>query len=170
MTKANKKTLREVLSRFHHIGVIVRDAEEGARFFESIGLGPFKPSRLLHYDRKVHGNPVTDVRNAAGVSLLNGIGFEVIAPVSGNSIQREWLETHGESINHLCFIVDDIDEATEVMVEAGFEVISSGKNEGGGGMAYFAHPRMRGVQIELDSLPAHLEDDFYWGNKPWEKS
>lgn len=167
MTK--KKTLRDVLSRFHHIGVLVRDADDAARFFESIGFGPFRPSLLVHYDRQVHGRPAPDVRNAANVSKLNHIGFEVIAPVFGDSIQREWLETRGESINHLCFIVDDIDEATALMVEAGFEVISSGKNEGGGGMAYFAHEMLRGVQIELDELPPHLDGDFYWGNKPWEE-
>jgi catechol 2,3-dioxygenase-like lactoylglutathione lyase family enzyme len=46
------------------------------------------------------------------------------------------LESHGEGINHIAFIVDDIEEATSIMVEAGFKVISSSKNEGGGGMAF----------------------------------
>jgi methylmalonyl-CoA/ethylmalonyl-CoA epimerase len=164
-----KKSVRELLSRFHHMGVIVKNVAEAAKFAESIGLGPFYPSRLVHYDRRVHGKPVNDVKIAATVSTLGPIGFEIIAPVSGNSIQKEWLEKHGECINHLCFIVDDINEATSLMLEAGFEAISTGKNEGGGGMAYFVHERLRGVQIELDELPPHLANDFYWGNKPWEK-
>ena len=164
-----KKTVGDLLSRFHHMGIIARDADKAAEFFESIGVGPFKQSLLVHYDREVHGKPIDDVKIKCHATTMGPIGFEVIESVAGNSVQKEWLENQGETINHLCFIVDDIDEAIPIMVEAGFKVISSGKNEGGGGMAYFLHEKLNGVQIELDELPSHLEDDFYWGNKPWAK-
>ena len=164
-----KKTLAEILSRFHHMGVIVENADESAKFFENLGFETFTRSKLIHYDRKVHGKPVDGVKMKANVTRLGPIGFEVIEPVVGSSIQREWLKNRGQTINHICFIVDDIDEATSVMLDSGFSVISSGKNEGGGGMAYFVHENMDGVQIELDELPPHLSGDRYWGYKPWEK-
>ena len=64
-------------------------------------------------------------------------------------------------------MVDDIEEATSIMMEAGFKVIYSSKNEGGGGMAFFDTDRVGGIVIELEELPPHLADDPYWGIKSW---
>ena len=52
-------------------------------------------------------------------------------------------------------------------MEAGFKVIYSSKNEGGGGMAFFDTDRVGGIVIELEELPPHLADDPYWGIKSW---
>ena len=164
-----KKGLEDIMSKFHHMGIVVKNADKSADFFESLGIGPFKPSKLVHYDRKVYGKATDKVKIKANVTTLGPIGFEVVEPVAGNSIQKDWLDSHGESINHLCFIVDDIEEASTIMVEAGFKEISSGKNEGGGGMAYFIHEKLPNFQFEFDELPKHLNKDFYWGNKPWKK-
>ena len=164
-----KKGIKEIMSKFHHMGLVVKDAEDSAKFFESLGIGPFKPSKLVHYDRKVYGKPNDEVKIKANVTTLGPVGFEVVQPVEGKSIQKVWIDEKGESINHLCFIVDDIDEACCIMLDAGFKEISSGKNEGGGGMAYFIHDKLPNFQVEFDQLPNHLSDDFYWGNKPWLK-
>ena len=162
-----KKTVGDLLSRFHHVGVLVRSVDEAAEYYECLGMGSLESSNLVHLDRKVYGRPVTDVRNAARVGKLGPIGFEVIQPLSGETPQKEWLERQGEGINHIAFIVDDIEEAISTMVEAGFQVIASSRNEGGGGMAYFDTDKVGGVQIELEELPPHLEDDRYWGLTPW---
>ena len=98
---------------------------------------------------------------------MGPIGIELVQPVSGESVQKEWLERRGEGVNHICFIVDDIDEATAMMVEEGFEVTSSSNNEGGGGMAYFDTDKVGGIAIELEELPPHLNEDPYWGIEPW---
>ena len=39
-----------------------------------------------------------------------------------------------------------------------------------GGMAYFDTDKIGGVQIELEQLPPHLDDDPYWSLKPWLQS
>ncbi len=54
------------------------------------------------------------------------------------------------------------------MAEAGFEPASAALNEGGGGMAYFDTDKIGGLMIELDALPPHLSDDYYWGTCPWQ--
>ncbi len=56
------------------------------------------------------------------------------------------------------------------MVDAGFEVIASSKNEGGGGMVYFDTDKVGGVQIELEQLSPHRNEDRYWGLTPWAHS
>ena len=165
-----KKTVAELLTRFHHVGVLVKDVDEAAEYYRCLGIGPLGASNLVHTDRKVYGKPVTGVRNEVRAGTLGPIGFEVIQPVSGETPQKKWMEHKGEGINHIAFIVDDIDEAISVMIEAGFKVIASSKNEGGGGMAYFDTDKIGGVQIELEQLPPHLNEDSYWGLKPWTHS
>jgi len=161
-----KKRIGELLSRFHHVGVLVKNLDEAVEYYEALGIGPFEPSNLVHTDRRVYGKPVTDVKNIAKAARMGPIGIELVQPVSGESPQKKFLESRGEGINHIAFIVDDIEEATSIMVEAGFKVISSSKNEGGGGMAYFDTDKVGGVQIELEELPPHLHKDPYWGLKP----
>ena len=162
-----KKAVSDLLTRFHHVGVLVKNVDEAAEYYECLGIGPFAPSKLVHIDRKVYGKPVTGVKNAGKGTKLGPIEFEVVQPISGATPQKEWLESQGEGINHIAFIVDDIEEAISIMVEAGFSPIASSKNEGGGGMAYFDTDKVGGVQIELEELPPHLSDDPYWGLEPW---
>ncbi len=166
----SRKTVGDLMTRFHHVGVLVRNAEEAADYYQCLGIGPLGQSNLAHTDREVDGKPVTGVQNQVRCGKLGPIGFEVIQPVSGETPQKRWMEANGEGINHIAFIVDDIEEAKTIMVDAGFSVIASSKNEGGGGMAYFDTDKIGGVQIELEQLPPHLSDDHYWGLTPWAQS
>ena len=122
---------------------------------------------MVHTDRKIYGKSVTDVKFVAKATNIGPIGIELIQPVSGETPQKQFLESRGEGISHIAFIVDDIEEAISIMVEEGFQVISSSKNEGGGGMAFFDTDKVGGVQIELEELPPHLDEDRYWGLRPW---
>ena len=160
-----KKTLRELLSKFHHVGVVVKNIDEAVEYFQGLGIGPFEPSNLVHIDRKMYGKPVpADVKNIIKATKMGPIGIELIQPVSGESPHKRFLESRGEGINHLAFVVDDIEEAISIMLEAGFKLLSSSKNQGGGGMAYFDTDKVGGVQIELEEIPPHLSDDSFWGN------
>ena len=165
----NKKGIGELLSRFHHVGVVVKNVDESAKYYQGLGIGPFEPSNLVHIDRKIYGKPAPDVKFAAKGTRLGPIGFELVQPVSGETPQKKLLESRGEGINHKAFVVDDIEEAMSIMAEAGFKAISSAKNKGGGGMAFFDTDKTGGVQIELEELPPHLNEDPYWGLKPWSK-
>lgn len=164
-----KKTIGELLSKFHHVGVMVKNIDEAVEYYQRLGMGPFEPSNLVHIDRQMFGKPVpADVKNIVKATRMGPIGIELIQPVSGKSVHREWLESHGEGINHIGFIVDDIGEAMSIMVEAGFKVISSSKNEGGGGMAFFDTDKIGGIIIEMEELPPHLNEDPYWGIIQWD--
>ena len=149
----SNKGIKEVLSRFHHVGVLVRNMDEAIDYYKGMGFGPFYSPGLIPYDRKLHGKPVTDVANDAQAVHLGPVMFELVQPVSGQSIQQDWLDSKGEGVNHICFAVDDIEEATSIMVEEGYTPMSSCKFEGGGGMAYFDTDRTGGVQIELIEEP-----------------
>ena len=135
--------------KFDHLGVVVRDLGRAIKHFQSMGFGPFvsNPSEVVT-DRKVYGKPANiKLRGAEGV--LSGIKFEVIQPVEGNSVQKEFLENKGEGINHIGFIVDDLEGEVKKMEERGIYPISTGKVPPNRKFAYMGTNKIGGVVIEF---------------------
>ena len=143
-------------SKVCQVGVIVKDVDKAVEYYQSLGIGPFESSKTAHLvtDRKVYGKPADDVKNKARLAQMMGqLYLELVQPVEGESIQKDFLETKGEGINHLGFFVDDIDKETAKLVEKGFKVISSTRYAGGGGIAYFDTDKVGGVIFELIQPP-----------------
>ena len=139
--------------RFSHVGVLVADLDKAAEYYQSFGIGPFGfPEGLTLMDREVYGKPASDVKNRAGLAQLGPTKIELVQPVSGKSVQKEFLDKHGEGINRIAFEVDDIEKETAKLLEKGFKVISSGKFVGGG-FAYFDTDKVGGVIFEMFQLP-----------------
>jgi 4-hydroxyphenylpyruvate dioxygenase-like putative hemolysin len=140
-------------SQADQVGVIVRDMDKAIEHYQSLGIGPFESLNVTSIDRKVYGKPAPDVKNLSRVAQMGQLQFELLQPVSGESIQKEFLEKCGEGINHLGFFVDDLDKEVAKLIAKGFEVISSGKFVGGGGFAYFNTDKVGGVMSELIQWP-----------------
>jgi len=134
---------------FTHVGTVVRNLEQAIEYFQSLGIGPFIPNASEAVtDRKVYGKPAKiTLRGAAAV--VGPIKFEVLQPVEGNSIQKEFLESKGEGINHIGFVVDDLEGEVKKLEERGFRAISTGKIPPKGGFAYVDTSKIGGVMIEL---------------------
>ena len=143
-------------SKVCQVGVIVKDVDKAVEYYQALGIGLFESSKTAHLvtDRKVYGKPADDVKNKARLAQMMGqLYLELVQPVSGESIQKEFLEIKGEGINHLGFFVDDLKKETAKMVEKGFKVISSTRYAGGGGIAYFDTDKVGGVIFELIQPP-----------------
>jgi len=140
-------------SRIHHIGIVVRDIEKAIEYYESLGIGPFEPLSLKLTDREVHGKPADNIRNISMMAQMGPIRFELVQPVSGESVQKEFLETRGEGGNHLGFAVDNLEEEVAKLMEKGCTVISSGKFAEGGGFAYLDTDKVGGVIFDFLELP-----------------
>ncbi len=149
----NSRATSSWVSRIHHIGIVVRDMEKAVKYYESLGIGPFEPLSLNITDREVHGKPADNIRNISMMAQMGPIRFELIQPVSGESIQKEFLETHGEGVNHLGFAVDNLKEEVAKLTEKGYTVISSGKFEEGGSFAYLDTDKIGGVIFAFLELP-----------------
>ncbi len=86
------------------IAVVVRDIEAALKTYtETLGWGPwsvfdYKPP-LLH-DTRVKGEPA-EYRMIGAEASVDGLGFELIQPVSGPSIYQEFLDAHGEGVQHI---------------------------------------------------------------------
>ena len=144
-------------SNLIHIGMVVRDIEESVAHYQLLGLGPFKPSEGLArpVERKVRGKAV-DPASVINKTLKAKIGdkeVEVVQPVAGQSPAMEFLQSKGEGINHLGFMVDDLEGEVGKLQRKGFEVIFSVGFEGGGGAAFFDIGGRGDILFELVQYP-----------------
>jgi methylmalonyl-CoA/ethylmalonyl-CoA epimerase len=137
-------------SHVHQIGVIVRDMDEAVALYEGLGIGPFESPKgpAPIFDRQVHGKPAPDVKNRISMAQMGAVQLELVQPVSGKSLQMEFLEKRGEGVNHLAFLVDDLDGEVAKLAQKGFRVISSGKTAMSA-FAYLDTDKVGGVIFEL---------------------
>lgn len=140
-------------ARVYQIGVVVRDLDQAVRFYQGLGIGPFREGPSAYtVERIVRGtsSPETQVRGR--IADLGALEFELLQPVAGRSVQGEFLERHGEGVVHLCAYTDDLDRDIAWMAERGTQVISYGRLADGGRFAYFDTVATGGLVFELYQL------------------
>ena len=140
--------------KFDHVGVIVKDLDSAIKYYQSIGIGPFTPNPSGEItDRELHGKPA-NYKLKGVYTMMGSVKFELIQPVEGDSVQKEFFDSKGEGINHIGFIVGgDLDKEVAKLEAQGFEVICSGKRAPAGGFVYVNTDKIGGVQIELMTYP-----------------
>jgi 4-hydroxyphenylpyruvate dioxygenase-like putative hemolysin len=148
MKKDDKE--RSLWERAYQVAVVVRDMDKAVKFYESLGIGPFVegPSASA-IDRRIYGKLEPDVKLLGRTARMGSIELELFQPISGKSIQQEFLDTRGEGVVHICAYTDDLDSDIEMMREKGFEVISSAHFDDGGKFAYFDTREVGGLILEL---------------------
>jgi methylmalonyl-CoA/ethylmalonyl-CoA epimerase len=149
-----EKEGERLFSKIDQVGIVVRDIEKAMQYYSSFfGLGPFRRLNVTSVDRVVYGRPAKDVANLTRVTRMGSVQFELVQPISGESIQKEFLEKRGEGINHLGFFVKDLDAEVTKLAEKGFKPVSTGRFTGGGGFAYFDTNQVGGVFFEVIQWP-----------------
>ena len=144
--------------RLFHIGVVVKDIEKAVGHYELLGIGPFEERKgPAPTERTYFGQPAGEVHVRVTAAWMGSVQFELIQPVSGESIQGNYLAKHGEGINHLAFLVEDCQKVLNLLIKRGFHVIASGKLAGGGEFAYIDSDSIGGVVFELIQPPAAYE-------------
>lgn len=107
----------------------------------------------------VHFGPDTCTYRGRPADFVAHISFsyagdtqlELIAPVSGDSIYREFLDRAGAGLHHICMAVDDVAEAV-----AGADVVQRGVMPGGMEFAYVSAEAAGVPYVEI----AHISPDI----------
>lgn len=73
----------------------------------------------------LRGEPV-ELTLHVSLGYAGDLQLELIEPVSGPGIHREFLDAHGPGLHHVCFAVDDVDVACAAAEEAGVPVVMRG--------------------------------------------
>ena len=113
------------------VAVVVRDMKKIIEnYWKMLGLGPwsiytFAPPALT--EMKVHGKPANYSMRLAETTV-GGVIIEVLEPLEGPSIYKEFLEQKGGGPHHVaCYKVPDVREALTNFKKMGIEVLQSGK-------------------------------------------
>jgi 4-hydroxyphenylpyruvate dioxygenase-like putative hemolysin len=84
---------------------------------------------------------------------IGPVQLQLVQPGEGRSIYKDFLETRGEGVFHLGFVVDDVDAAQADVEALGLGVLSSGRRENGSGFTYFDTADRAGVTLLVRQSP-----------------
>jgi methylmalonyl-CoA/ethylmalonyl-CoA epimerase len=83
--------------------------------------------------------------------------MELIEPLEGDSIHRDWLAAHGEGLHHIGVIVPSVEQATASMEALGCPAIQAGESfgaAGDGAYAYYDATAIVGLIVEAVEPPS----------------
>lgn len=144
------------------VALVVRDLDAsmrhsadalGIRSWEVHTFGPDWCPRMTFRGRE---QPYS-MRMAFG--QVGATQYELIQPLDGPTLYHEFLETQGEGLHHLGYVVDDLEVEVAAMEAKGFAVIQSGWGygvDGDGGYAYFDTEAALGCIVEGIERPRAL--------------
>jgi 4-hydroxyphenylpyruvate dioxygenase-like putative hemolysin len=117
------------------IGIIVRDIEKAVEEYSKI-FGVEKPEIIITdiYEKaktQYKGSPTPARAKLAFFKNFKNVEIELIEPDENPSTWREFLDTHGEGVHHLGFLVKGTQKIIEDFKKNGIEVAQQGYYTGG---------------------------------------
>jgi methylmalonyl-CoA/ethylmalonyl-CoA epimerase len=131
-----------MLKKIHHVGVVVRSADEALRFYRDVlGLPVTK-------DEVIEDQGVRGVLLAAGQTEI-----ELLEPTREGTGVARFLEK-GEGLHHVCFESDDVGSELDAAKAKGLRLIDEKPRPGLAGMIGFLHPAAtHGTLVEFATPP-----------------
>ena len=147
------------LTNVAQIAIIVEDLDRAVEmYWEKFGVGPWhfytygKPL-VNHMTR--HGKPC-EYRMRLALSHIGDMRIELIQPLEGDTVYKEFVEKHGYGIHHIGVLTDDMKKALDDADASGLEMTMDGAGfgpDGDGHYAYLDTEDMIGTTIELIERP-----------------
>ncbi|MCB5262424.1 MAG: methylmalonyl-CoA epimerase [Candidatus Cloacimonetes bacterium] len=128
-----------MVKKISHIGIAVKNLEEGIAFYEKLGLKLEAIEEVPSQKVRVAFLPCGDTR------------IELLQATSEDSPIAKFIEKKGEGIQHLAFAVDDLPQALKDIEADGVRLIDKEPRPGAHQADIaFLHPKStNGVLIEL---------------------
>ncbi len=133
-----------MLTRVHHVGLVVRRLEDGLAFWrDTLGLRVSKQATVLDQGVK------------AALLPIGRSEIELLEPVNPDGGVAKFLGKRGEGLHHLCFETPDVATELAAAQTQGLPLIDQAPRAGLAGMICFLHPKgTRGVLVEFATPPA----------------
>lgn len=133
------------------IAIIVNDIDQACERYAAV-FGIDRPEWFLTESAdqsqiRYQGQPTQARAKLAFIQFAN-LTLELIEPVDGPSVWRDHLERCGESVHHIAFIVDGMQQTVADFAERGLPMVQKGEYPGGR-YAYLAAADKLGMDIEL---------------------
>ncbi len=138
-----------------HIAPVVRDAAAVTDFWQKLGFPGFALEHAMpRDDSRYRGQPLL-LAFEVGFQRIGSISYEWIQPPSTPAnIYEDFLQRHGEGIQHIGMPVDDLSKATAAYEKLGFPVWQAGAwgdvgKPDSGQYHYMDTDKIGGVSVEL---------------------
>ncbi len=126
-----------------HLGIAVRDIEEGLRFYEqSLGM------HVTH--REIVETERVNIAMLPAGGLSPGSRIELLEATDADSAIAKFIEKRGPGLHHIALRVDDLPAAVERLKLHGARLLNEPRAGAGNHMYVFVHPASTGgVLLEL---------------------
>ena len=142
MTEKSAKPLPYLQDGVYQVAILVPDLMEAIKhYYEDWGVGPWKIftyGKPLCSEATYYGQDA-DYQMRIGLSMAGPMRFELIQPLSGESIYADFIAEHGYGVHHFGLKVDDMSKAMADARAAGYEVIQDGSGFGLDGDGHYAY-------------------------------
>jgi len=152
-TQENQLQELLMLPALTQIGIVVSDLEKAIDFYrERFLVGPFErveDFQKLGYEETYYKGEPEEFNSTFAFFQLGTMEIEVIQPIYGRSIYRDFLDGGREGLHHLGFdVYDDFDQRLKAYTQIGIGVLMSGRGSDRA-FAYLDTERVGGVIFEL---------------------
>lgn len=119
------------LPKLGQVGVVVKDLKKAVEYYTStFGIGPFEIIENWSCKRAwINEKEVNPFKFKIAVADLGSVMLELMQVVEGETPHREFLETHGEGLQHLGFYTENYDEWKSYAKEKRMEIICEAEME-----------------------------------------
>jgi methylmalonyl-CoA/ethylmalonyl-CoA epimerase len=132
-----------MLTRVHHVGLVVRLLEDGLALWQDV-LG-------LHVSKQA---TVKDQGVRAALLPIGRSEIELLEPIDPQGGVAKFLEKRGEGLHHVCFETPAVGDELAAARAHGMPLIDEAPRAGLAGMICFLHPKgTRGVLVEFATPP-----------------
>src|SRR5438876_3861361 len=119
-----------MLTRVHHVGLVVRRLEDGLTFWQdTLGLRIAKQAT------------VRDQGVRAALLPIGRSEIELLEPIDAGGGVAKFLARRGEGLHHVCFETPDVASELAAARGAGLPLIDQAPRPGLAGMIGFLHPK-----------------------------
>jgi hypothetical protein len=121
----------ETPCEFVQIGIVVKDLDRTVKMLSEIfGMGPFRmitypPGGPEEAGLTLRGEPAQFSHRLAFANL-GPIELEIVQPLTGESTLTEFLDEHGEGIQHIRFNVDELQPVMDYLSTKGVQPLMAG--------------------------------------------
>jgi methylmalonyl-CoA/ethylmalonyl-CoA epimerase len=161
MKMASHKALVSRLGAVMQIAFVPEDFDAAVKFWtQTMGVGPFFYRDHVNYDAMLyHGAPTTADFGVA-IAYWGDLQVELIRQHNdAPSVYRDWRAAGGEGLQHVCIVVDDMEEARRVCLEAG-GVVAQEFDVMGGTALYIDTGGGPGTMLEMICFPPASMEGF----------
>ena len=138
----------------HHLCIVVKNMARAEKFYNSIGIGPWLDYPPLDQFTALEMPDVPGFKKLKfKYCQLGPVQFQLGCPPPGGTPQRKFLETRGEGVFHIGFVVDDVDSGESQAVRMGLDPYMRGRRDNGSGFSYFDVADKAGVTLSIRKSP-----------------